>query len=232
MQPPWAWHNVQALDFDILKSNGGGGAVRVSTLLWYNEGMRNNKGQFIKGHRASTKTEFKKGEHWRSPKAHWQKQWLYQKYVIEEMSAQEIAVLQECTEANILYWMKKHEIERRTISEARDIKHWGSEGEENGMFGIAGEDNPNWKGGITPERQSLYASQEWKQAAKYVRNRDRNLCQLCGDKHTHKNILHIHHVISFEVVEARADPNNLVLLCRDCHSWAHSNKNIERRFIG
>ena len=35
-----------------------------------------------------------------------------------------------------------------------------------------------WKGGITPERQAFYSSDKWKTAEAYVRDRDKNTCQL------------------------------------------------------
>jgi len=31
--------------------------------------------------------------------------------------------------------------------------------------------------------------------------------------------------------ELRADPDNLILLCADCHHWVHSNENINDEFI-
>ena len=32
--------------------------------------------------------------------------------------------------------------------------------------------------------------------------------------------------------EMRADENNLILLCVDCHRWVHSNENIDKEYIG
>ena len=188
---------------------------------------RDKKGRFIKGVRASRTTEFKKGQHWREAKAHWGKDWLYQKYVVDQLSCAEIAESQQCTEANILYWLRKHGIERRSIQEVREIKYWGAAGDKNGMYGRTGEDNPQWKGGITPDRQAVYVSREWKAAALAVRERDGRLCQACGE---HKD-LQIHHIAGFEHKELRTDKNNLILLCRGCHIWVHSRANTERRFL-
>jgi hypothetical protein len=96
----------------------------------------------------------------------------------------------------------------------------------------------NWKGGITPERQAFCRSNEWKEAVKEVWKRDNGICQRCGLDHrtidrkspTYRKFP-IHHIISFAVVELRADPSNLVLLCHDCHMFVHSRKNSGRQFI-
>ena len=96
-----------------------------------------------------------------------------------------------------------------------------------------GADAPNWKGGITPERQSLYSSPEWSVAVKTVWKRDKATCQSCGRlKKTDRNVpFDIHHIVGFANKELRAEPNNLVLLCEPCHYWVHSNHNTGKEFI-
>jgi hypothetical protein len=96
----------------------------------------------------------------------------------------------------------------------------------------------NWKGGITPERQAFYRSEEWKEAVKVVWKRDNGICQRCGLDHrtvdrkspTYRKF-QIHHILSFAVVERRCDPSNLVLLCDKCHRFIHSKKNVNKEFI-
>lgn len=98
------------------------------------------------------------------------------------------------------------------------------------------EMNPKWNGGSTPERQEFYRSSEWKAAVKAVWRRDNAKCQCCGldwrtvDR-TNTATFHIHHIASFAVRELRADVGNLVLLCRPCHLWVHSNANVNSLFI-
>lgn len=90
-------------------------------------------------------------------------------------------------------------------------------GERNGMAGRTGSSNPNWKGGVAPERQRLYASGEWRAIVREVKRRDGGCvrCHSAAD-------LHVHHVRSFaEYPELRLDPDNLVTLCRLCHVEAH-----------
>ena len=119
---------------------------------------RNEKGQFIAGIRSSPETEFKKGCHWREPKPYWDRDWLYTEYVINQRSAADIAIDFDCNENNIMYFLKKHKIETRTMSETRAVKHWGLSGEQNAMYGKRGTEVPSWKGGCTPERQAFYSS--------------------------------------------------------------------------
>lgn len=94
--------------------------------------------------------------------------------------------------------------------------------------------SPNWRGGVTPERQSFYSSEGWKNAVKKVWERDNAICQKCGKNHNkegNRGSFHIHHIISFAVKELRSDINNLVLLCKECHRWVHSKGNIEKAFL-
>ena len=95
---------------------------------------RNKKGQFIKGSTIGIECRFKKGEHYRTPKPYWNKEWLFNEYVINQKSSSEIASLFSVTEANIIFWLRKHDIPRRTISEARKVKHWGAVGVNNPMY--------------------------------------------------------------------------------------------------
>jgi 5-methylcytosine-specific restriction endonuclease McrA len=85
------------------------------------------------------------------------------------------------------------------------------------MAGRTGSTNPNWKGGVTPERQALYASAEWRRVARAVRKRDGG-CVECGQR----TDLHVHHIKSFaEHPDLRLDPDNLVTLCRAHHHDKH-----------
>ena len=207
------------------------GSKRLLNMAAISQNMsRNEKGQFEKGTRNAIKTEFKKGQHWREHRPYWEKDWLYNEYVVKGRSLGEIAAEYNITEPAIRFWARKHGIPTRTTSEARKIKHWGVSGVENGMHGATGDKNPNWKGGVSPERQSLYSSQEWSDAVKFVWKRDNATCQRCGKQKLSDECFHIHHIITFAVKELRAAPSNLVLLCKECHNFVHSTKNINKEF--
>lgn len=93
------------------------------------------------------------------------------------------------------------------------------------------ENNPNWRGGITPERQEFYSLSIWKNICNDVYKRDDATCQLCGKKKLSTSIFHVHHIISFKAKEHRLEKSNLVLLCKKCHNFIHSNKNTKKIFI-
>lgn len=188
-------------------------------------------GRFLDGNHYSPSTEFKNGQHWRTPKPYWEKDWLSTEYTIKEKSAEQIADENNCTSANIFYFMNKFGIPARSMSEIRSNKYWGITGEQNGMYGRCGEDNPNWKGGISPERQGFYASPEWAYAVKMVWEKDKATCVRCGAYKTNDIQMHIHHIITFAVEDMRCELDNLMLTCKKCHNWIHSKKNIYEYFI-
>lgn len=108
----------------------------------------------------------------------------------------------------------------------RDGAHW--------LTGAAPEDNPNWKGGATPERQAFYRSPEWKAACVAVWHRSDACCERCGLDHRAvrgEQTFHVHHVVSFAVRELRAVVSNLRLLCPGCHRWVHSRANVDRELL-
>lgn len=177
--------------------------------------------------------QFQKGYHWRSSQPFRDKEWLLNEYETKRKSTGEIAKQFNVTDGAIIFWLKKHNIARRTISEARKIKKWGLYGTDNPMWNKKGELNPNWKGGITAERQTFYMSAEWKKACSLVWARDNATCQRCKIHREERMDLpfHIHHIISFSDKEQRADINNLVLLCEVCHHFVHSKKNTANEYL-
>lgn len=110
----------------------------------------------------------------------------------------------------------------------RDGQHW--------LRTVPADQNPNWKGGCTPERQEFYRTAEWKAACRAVWRRANACCERCDldwrtvDRETEPTF-HVHHIVSFQVKALRAVVSNLVLLCRPCHLWVHSNANAGREFL-
>lgn len=81
---------------------------------------------------------------------------------------------------------------------------------------ISGENAPNWKGGVTPERMRARSNSEYAKWRKKVYAKDWYTCQCCGK---HKNInKHAHHLIGFaDNEDLRYDVDNAITLCEDCH---------------
>lgn len=103
-------------------------------------------------------------------------------------------------------------------------KHWLKQ---------SGKHPASWAGGVSPERQKIYASREWKDAVKEVWRREQGTCQRCGKRQ--KDCLahfHLHHLYPFSAYKRlRTNPDNLALLCRDCHLFVHSKANIDHEFM-
>lgn len=211
-------------------------------------------------------------------KAEWQKlqkpvdkNWLYQKYIVEELSANDIAKIVNRDPKRVWEWLKDYDIETRPRGTGweNNIEFW-LEGKESPFKGKKhtkkfkeemrqrrlkdghvpyltkdgkhymkdrkGNLHHNYKGGSTPERQQIQSSDAWKRAVKEVWHRDNATCQRCGlDHRTIKRDeikFHIHHMYSFaEFKLLRTNPDNLILLCENCHRWVHSNENVKREFL-
>lgn len=193
--------------------------------------MRTTSGRFMKGVRSSPATEFKKGQHWRPHAPHREAPWLREQYVDRGLSVGDIARACGVTDNAIDYWMRKHGIARRSTSEARALKHWGVSGKRNPMFGKRGAETPAWRGGHTPERQAFHGSAEWRCASLQVWRRDAGACRRCGLRANDcKTLFDVHHIAPFAVKRLRTELTNLVLLCRACHRFVHSKKNINHEF--
>jgi len=81
------------------------------------------------------------------------------------------------------------------------------------------EINPNWKGGKSFE---LYTSLFNKQLKERVRVRDNFKCQICGIPELELiERLHAHHI---DYNKKNCELNNLVSLCRSCHTKTNFNR--------
>lgn len=82
-----------------------------------------------------------------------------------------------------------------------------------------GENHPNWKGGVSKERERHMSSKSYKDWRKAVFERDGYTCQSC------KNVggeLNAHHIYGYaDFPELREDVDNGITLCLFCHRELH-----------
>ena len=85
---------------------------------------------------------------------------------------------------------------------------------------ISGENHHNWLGGSSFEPYGLYWSKGYRQA---IRDRDGNVCQLCGktEERNEGKRLSVHH-INYD--KECTDPNTKITLCMFCHTKTTNTK--------
>ena len=86
---------------------------------------------------------------------------------------------------------------------------------------ISGEKNPRWKGGFNGV-QNIRWCPEYRIWRLKVFERDKYVCQECGNKSSRKNPLHAHHIIKFsESIELMFELDNGITMCKSCHLKIH-----------
>lgn len=89
-----------------------------------------------------------------------------------------------------------------------------------GNLVLAGENNPNWKGGITHEPYApIWVDKRFKAG---IRERDNHTCQN-PDCRLNDNTLTIHHI---DYDKKNCDERNLITLCRACNGRANFNRDF------
>jgi hypothetical protein len=86
-----------------------------------------------------------------------------------------------------------------------------------------GEKNPNWNNGSSFEPYSV----DWTETLKKsIRERDHYTCQLCGKEPA----ICVHHI---DYNKKNCNPDNLITLCKSCHSKTNNHKSYwENFFLG
>lgn len=157
--------------------------------------------------------------HYRRDAAYKNPAWLRREYITHHRPAKDIATECGVTLSSVLKQMRKLGIPARDASAA----HIGTQ---------AGAANPAWKGGVTPERQRLYKTPEWRSLVVAVFTRDGHRCVRCAGVKKENRRLHAHHLQPWaDAPHARMDATNLVTLCSICHRWVHSRQNVGREFL-
>jgi hypothetical protein len=123
-------------------------------------------------------------------------------------------------EKNHNYGKHLSEETRKKISDAHKGKHLSEETKKKisdaNKGKLKGENHPNYKGGISTrkfEEAFGLEPEEWKELAQKIRIRDSFTCQYCGKK----GATDVHHIIPRRV-KIDNSPENLITLCRSCHT--------------
>ena len=119
---------------------------------------------------------------------------------------------------NIPWWIIKGLPNPSTLDEIKEKK-------SKSMIGkLAKEKNPNWKGGISKERDKLRFTQEYINWRKSILERDDYTCQICNNK---GGYLHAHHILPVRNYKKYiTDELNGITLCKKCH-YRLNRKEIE-----
>jgi 5-methylcytosine-specific restriction endonuclease McrA len=83
------------------------------------------------------------------------------------------------------------------------------------------EKHPRWLGGISFEPYSV----DWTQTLKRsIRERYHYICQICGKEPS----VIVHHI---DYNKKNCNPENLITLCRNCHTKTNTNRNYWKEYL-
>ena len=153
------------------------------------------------------------------------KEYLYNQYVTKQKSIRKVASDLGVAMATVQRWLVRYDIPRRPQNEYERTPEWRQRMSDAKTGKWAGENNPNWKGGISREihgERSVGSVSRWR---KSVKRRDNYVCQNCGldakkacSTCGNKPRLHADHIKPWKnYPDLRFDLNNGRTLCEDCH---------------
>lgn len=97
---------------------------------------------------------------------------------------------------------------------ARQKISQSKQGSKNAMYGKFGDLNTNWKGG-----KVTYRGKGWRGIRAQIIRRDKNKCRLCDSTVQ----LEVHHITPYRTTKDNS-PENLITLCKLCHSGVEYGK--------
>lgn len=166
-------------------------------------------------------------------------------YWEEDMTIREIAINFRTSHLCVLNYMNHYKIDRRDRKDMTSGKnHWKYSGDKNLVkcSNCSKEFKSNhmnrndrfycstecyWKSmmdDLPPEHKRFLTRSKWKKTALKIRERDNWECQICGmtqEEHLEKYFrsLNVHHINPRKIEPKNAyDEDNLITLCRVCHS--------------
>ena len=153
------------------------------------------------------------------------REWLQSHYHERKLDQATIARIAGVSEHTIRAWVRKHGLQkplgswsigRKPWNQGRRYRGgWSHSAENRRLFSEqkAGQGNPQWKGGITP--QGILLRRPLSERRQEIYERDAWRCRLCGN---HSNELTLHHVLPvWARPDLADDEKNVVSLCRPCH---------------
>jgi hypothetical protein len=190
--------------------------------------MRNEKGQFIKGHgkgekrtlsditRAKISNSLKGKTVWNKGKKGLQVAWNKGKTGKKQSQYTRDKRRDSLLRNGKMQHGKRSEETRRKISNAK----MGSIPWNKGLYGLnSGEKAINWKGGLTPESKRIRNSCEYIFWRKQIYIRDNFTCTICNE---HGGRLNAHHINNFaDFPELRFVIDNGITMCKKCHKEFH-----------
>ena len=134
------------------------------------------------------------------------------------ISAKDISLKYGCSPASVSYNLKKLGVETRSQSEiARE--HCLKLNKT-----MVGDKHPRWEGGKSFEPYGIEFSKKLK---KEIKEKNGNVCKICGEPDTVGSRLDIHHV---DYNKKNNKHDNLVPLCHRCHAPTSVNRNWQFYF--
>lgn len=204
-KPPW---NKGLKGFKHSGSFKSGHEInKGKTWEWNEESKDNIKGRF-KGIRRSIKTEIKPGQRIGKKTEFKKGQTPPNKFVDEKqviklyndgLETKEISLLMHCNRGTVYQILNKFNINLRPSP--------------------TGENHPSWKGGKSFEPYDKQFTTIFKNS---IRNRDNQVCQMCGVHREKLNeALSVHHINYDKYLCVK---ENCVSLCRKCHGITNTNR--------
>jgi 5-methylcytosine-specific restriction endonuclease McrA len=97
---------------------------------------------------------------------------------------------------------------------------------------LTGAKNNRWKGGISSERDTVKATEEYKQWRLAVYRRDHFMCVVCLDSPTKDKRIEAHHLKKFsDYPELAVDLDNGCTLCTKCHKQTYQAEELFENFL-
>lgn len=116
---------------------------------------------------------------------------------------------------NQIYWNCKCDCGNECIKLGSLLSQGKTKTCGNRMIHFKGEDNPNWKGGITPENTMIRTSDEYSRWRLDVYKNDYYSCVICGSREK----LEAHHIYPFsKYKDKRLSLENGITLCINHHN--------------